>query len=93
MKCRNKQQTKQFISQVFKQYTKMSLSYFLIYIIAVQVVEINSRTSTLWKLNTENGKIISFSKNGQVFVNIIFNKSLTHMCTVWFSSVIQCFAG
>ncbi|XP_037030268.1 uncharacterized protein LOC119070073 [Bradysia coprophila] len=43
----------------------MSFSYFLIYIIAVQVVEINSRTSTLWKLNTENGKIVSFSKNGQ----------------------------
>lgn len=44
----------------------MSFSYFLIYIIAVQVVEINSRTSTLWKLNSENGKIVSFSKNGQV---------------------------
>lgn len=46
----------------------MSFSNFLIYIIAVQVVEINSRTSTLWKLNTENGKIVSFSKNGQVFL-------------------------
>lgn len=34
----------------------------------MQVVQINSRTSTLWKLNTENGKIVSFSKNGQVIL-------------------------
>jgi tetratricopeptide (TPR) repeat protein len=51
----------------------MSFSYFLIYIIAVQVVEINSRTSTLWKLNTENGKIISFSKNGQLSTDALLD--------------------
>ncbi|KAJ6638785.1 Tetratricopeptide repeat protein 17, partial [Pseudolycoriella hygida] len=35
------------------------------------MVEINSRTARLWKLNTENGKIISFSKNAQVYDSLL----------------------
>lgn len=35
------------------------MCYGLVYILCTQVLSTNSRTSTLWKLNTEEGKIVS----------------------------------
>lgn len=44
----------------------MTVCCLLLYIVCFQIVAINSRTSTLWKLNAENGKIVSIVKNAQV---------------------------
>ncbi|XP_040173513.1 uncharacterized protein LOC120906118 [Anopheles arabiensis] len=38
---------------------RAAMCYGLVYILCTQVLSTNSRTSTLWKLNTEEGKIVS----------------------------------
>lgn len=46
--------------------------FILIYIVCSQVVLINSKTSILWKLNVESGKIDSFGEKHQL-VSLHFN--------------------
>uniref|UniRef100_A0A182W4I1 Tetratricopeptide repeat protein 17 n=1 Tax=Anopheles minimus TaxID=112268 RepID=A0A182W4I1_9DIPT len=43
---------------------RAAVCYGLVYILCTQVLSTNSRTSTLWKLNTEEGKIVSVSSSG-----------------------------
>lgn len=47
--------------------------YLLICIFSIQIIVTNSRTSTLWKLNPESGKIISLTSNNNLYkhVNIL----------------------
>uniref|UniRef100_A0A182PFV6 Uncharacterized protein n=1 Tax=Anopheles epiroticus TaxID=199890 RepID=A0A182PFV6_9DIPT len=47
---------------------RAAVCYGLVYILCTQVLSTNSRTSTLWKLNTEEGKIVSAScgSNGKL---------------------------
>uniref|UniRef100_A0A182MZJ5 Uncharacterized protein n=1 Tax=Anopheles dirus TaxID=7168 RepID=A0A182MZJ5_9DIPT len=40
---------------------RAAVCYGLVYILCTQVLSTNSRTSTLWKLNTEEGKIVSIA--------------------------------
>ncbi|XP_055616364.1 tetratricopeptide repeat protein 17-like [Toxorhynchites rutilus septentrionalis] len=40
---------------------KQALCYVFVYIFCLQVITTNTRTSTLWKLNAEQGKIVSVS--------------------------------
>ncbi|XP_050074771.1 uncharacterized protein LOC126562339 [Anopheles maculipalpis] len=43
---------------------RAAVCYGLVYILCTQVLSTNSRTSTLWKLNTEEGKIVSVGPGG-----------------------------
>uniref|UniRef100_A0A182M3E6 Uncharacterized protein n=1 Tax=Anopheles culicifacies TaxID=139723 RepID=A0A182M3E6_9DIPT len=43
---------------------RAAVCYGLVYILCTQVLSTNSRTSTLWKLNSEEGKIVSVSSGG-----------------------------
>ncbi|EDO64323.2 AGAP000499-PA, partial [Anopheles gambiae str. PEST] len=44
---------------------RAAMCYGLVYILCTQVLSTNSRTSTLWKLNTEEGKIVSGTGAGE----------------------------
>lgn len=54
-----------------------ALWFVLLYIVCFQVASTNSRTSTLWKLNTKTGKITSYPKATEVsdpqrcYINVI----------------------
>ncbi|XP_062538251.1 uncharacterized protein LOC134206539 [Armigeres subalbatus] len=43
---------------------KLALFYVFVYICCLQIITTNTRTSTLWKLNSEQGKIVSVPTNG-----------------------------
>uniref|UniRef100_A0A182T7Y3 Uncharacterized protein n=1 Tax=Anopheles maculatus TaxID=74869 RepID=A0A182T7Y3_9DIPT len=43
---------------------RVAVCYGLVYILCTQVLSTNSRTSTLWKLNSEEGKIVSVGTGG-----------------------------
>lgn len=47
-----------------KQERKLAVCYVFVYIFCLQIITTNTRTSTLWKLNTEQGKIVSVPAGG-----------------------------
>jgi len=53
---------------------KYKFYYTFLYILFIQIITTNSRTSTLWKLNTDEGKITTGfqpQQQEQINVNII----------------------
>lgn len=47
-----------------KQERKLAVCYVFVYIFCLQIITTNTRTSTLWKLNSEQGKIVSVPAGG-----------------------------
>lgn len=43
---------------------KLVVYYVFVYIFCLQIITTNTRTSTLWKLNPEQGKIVSVPTGG-----------------------------
>lgn len=49
-----------------QQERKLAICYVFVYVFCLQIITTNTRTSTLWKLNSEQGKIVSVPAGGSL---------------------------
>lgn len=52
------------------------ITYMALYILTFHILQTNSRTSTFWKLNVEDGKIIEVNKFPSIVTSVLPNDNI-----------------